>query len=35
VAKHFPSMEEFLEELGKPAEAYRGTFFPLTFHTVD
>jgi len=26
VAKHFPVMEEFLEELGKPAEAYRGTF---------
>ena len=24
VAKHFPNMEEFLEELGKPAEAHRG-----------
>ena len=24
VAKHFPSMEDFLEELSKPAEAYRG-----------
>ncbi|KAJ7684827.1 hypothetical protein DFH06DRAFT_20524 [Mycena polygramma] len=23
VAKHFPDMEDFLEELGKPAEAYR------------
>jgi hypothetical protein len=24
VAKHFPNMEEFLEELSKPAEAHRG-----------
>jgi hypothetical protein len=24
VAKHFPHMDEFLEELAKPAEAYRG-----------
>ena len=29
MAKHFPSMEEFIEELGKPAEAYRGMFFLL------
>lgn len=25
VHKHFPDMEEFLEELNKPAEAYRGS----------
>jgi hypothetical protein len=25
VAKNFPEMEEFLEELAAPAEAYRGT----------
>jgi hypothetical protein len=25
VAKHFPDMEEFIEELSKPAEAYRST----------
>lgn len=38
VAKHFPDMEDFLEELAKPAEAYRGslalqkiTFFCLSF----
>lgn len=24
IAKHFPGMEDFLEELSKPAEAYRG-----------
>ena len=24
VAKHFPHLDEFLEELAKPAEAYRG-----------
>lgn len=24
IHKHFPHMEEFLEELNKPAEAYRG-----------
>lgn len=24
VAKHFPEMEQFLEELSAPAEAYRG-----------
>lgn len=24
VAKHFPDMEDFLDELTKPAEAYRG-----------
>jgi cytokinesis protein len=27
VAKHFPEMEKFLEELEKPAEAYRGLFW--------
>src|SRR5712691_439721 len=27
VAKHFPEMEAFLDELSKPAEAYRGKFF--------
>lgn len=26
VNRHFPEMEEFLEELEKPAEAYRGQF---------
>lgn len=26
VSKHFPDMEEFLEELNRPAEAYRGMF---------
>lgn len=26
VSRHFPEMEEFLEELEKPAEAYRGQF---------
>jgi cytokinesis protein len=26
VAKHFPEMEEFLEELAAPAEAHRGAF---------
>lgn len=25
VVKHFPEMEDFMEELAKPAEAYRGT----------
>ena len=30
MAKHFPDMEEFLEELGAPAEAYRGMFLPCT-----
>lgn len=25
VQKHFPDMEEFLNELNKPAEAYRGS----------
>ena len=29
VSKHFPDMEEFLEELAKPAEAYRGLNIPL------
>lgn len=24
VAKHFPDMEQFLDELNAPAEAYRG-----------
>lgn len=24
IVKHFPAMEDFLEELSKPAEAYRG-----------
>jgi hypothetical protein len=28
VAKHFPHMEDFLEELNKPAEAYRGCTIP-------
>ena len=28
VAKHFPDMEEFVEELSAPAEAYRGMFLP-------
>lgn len=35
VAKHFPHMEDFLEELNKPAEAYRGCtipFFSLLFN---
>jgi cytokinesis protein len=27
VAKHFPAMVDFLEELSKPADAYRGEFF--------
>ena len=27
VAKHFSAMEDFLDELTKPAEAYRGKFF--------
>lgn len=31
VAKHFPEMEDFLEELSKPSEAYRGMFFTITF----
>lgn len=26
MAKHFPDMEGFLEELSAPAEAYRGMF---------
>ena len=26
VAKHFPEIEQFVEELAKPAEAYRGKF---------
>lgn len=26
VAKHFPDMESFLDELAAPAEAYRGTY---------
>lgn len=26
VAKHFPDMETFMEELEKPAEAYRGVY---------
>lgn len=26
VSKHFPDMEEFLNELEKPAEAYRGLY---------
>jgi cytokinesis protein len=31
VKKHFTEMEEFLEELSKPAEAYRGIpFFKLS-----
>lgn len=30
VNKHFPDMEEFLEELAKPAEAYRGILFAST-----
>jgi cytokinesis protein len=35
VAKHFLTMEEFLEELNKPAEAYRGTFFSNIVTEVD
>ena len=26
IQKHFPGMEEFLDELAKPAEAYRGLY---------
>ena len=26
VSQHFPEMEEFLDELEKPAEAYRGAY---------
>ena len=29
VSKHFPEMEQFLEELNAPAEAYRGEFTAL------
>ena len=29
VAKHFPDMEAFLDELAAPAEAYRGEDFPI------
>jgi len=30
VAKHFPEMEEFLEELETPAEAYRGKIMSIS-----
>jgi cytokinesis protein len=33
VAKHFPNMEDFLEELNKPAEAHRGTISVFLFLT--
>jgi len=26
VSKHFPNIEEFLDELDRPAEAYRGEY---------
>ena len=32
IHKHFPHMNEFLDELAKPAEAYRGEV--LTFHSI-
>lgn len=31
VSKHFPEMEDFLDELEKPAEAYRGNLAFLLF----
>lgn len=34
VMKHFPAMENFLEELAKPAEAYRGDALPSCWYLI-